>query len=107
MLSVVRKGGGSQPLSCLENRPTLTPVDEDRSVQIETLPRPGGGLTLPLTNGTQFWSLKPGGRLSRTITIAGGCEAVTTQTAQASTLSSNIKRCTIKGKVVVVIKRLK
>ncbi len=106
MLSVIRKGGGSQTHSCLENRPTLHPVDEDQSVQIETLPLPGGGLTVPLANATKFWGLKPGGRLSRTITIAGGCDAVTTQTAQAS-LSTNIKRCTIKGKIVVVIKRLR
>lgn len=107
MMAVVRRGGGSQTPSCLENRPTLHPVKEDQGVQIETLPLPGGGLTVPITNATKFWGLKPGGRLSRTITIAGGCDAVTTQTAQASRLSSNIKRCTIKGKIVVVIKRLR
>lgn len=107
MISVVRRGGGSQTPSCLENRPILHPVKEDQGVQVETLPHPSGGLTLPLANGMKFWSLKPGGRLSRTITIAGGCEAVTTQTAQASRLSEHIKRCTIGGKIVVMIKRLK
>jgi hypothetical protein len=106
VLAVVRRGGGSQSSSCLENRPTLRPVDEDEGVQVETLPLPGGGLTVPLTNATKFWGLKPGGRLSRTITIGGGCDRVTAQTAQASGLSEHVKRCTISGKIVVVIKRL-
>lgn len=106
MFAVVRRGGGSQTPACLEYRPSLIPVEESRGVQIETLPLPSGGLTVPLANATKFWSLKPGKRLSRTITIGGGCEGVTTQTAQASVLSENVKRCTIKGKIVVVIKRL-
>lgn len=106
MLSIVRRGGGSQTASCLQDRPTLRPVKKDEGVQIETLPLPSGGLTLPLTNATKFWALKPGGRLSRTITIGGGCDRATTQTATASGLSEHIKRCTISGKVVVVVKRV-
>ncbi len=76
-------------------------------MQAETLPLPSGGLTVPVANATKFWSLKPGGRLSRTITIGGGCETITAQSAQASVLPENIKRCTISGKVVVMIKPLK
>ena len=106
MLSVVRRGGGSQAPSCLENRPTLYTIKEDQGVQVETLPHPSAGLTLPLADATKFWSLKPGQRLSRTIAIGGGCETITAQSAHASTLSPSIKRCTIGGKVVVMIKRL-
>jgi hypothetical protein len=59
---------------------------------------------VPLTTDAKFWSLKPGGRISRTIKIGGGCD---TATATASRLSTYITRCTISGRVVVVIKRLK
>ena len=58
---------------------------------------------MPLTTDTKFWSLKPGGRISRTIKIGGGCD---TATAPASRLSDYITRCTISGRVVVVIKRV-
>jgi hypothetical protein len=103
MVSFIRKGGGAQDLPCLADRPTLRPVKADQGVQIETLVMPGGGLTLPLTGSTKMLALKPGQRIQRSIAIGGGCDTVTA-TATAS-LSSSIKRCTVRGKVVVTIKR--
>jgi hypothetical protein len=108
MVSFIRKGGASQTPSCLENRPVLRAANEKQGVNVGTLPQPGGELMVPLgANATRFWGLKPGQRLSRTITIGGGCDTVNVKTAIASRLSENIKRCTIGGKIVVVIKRLK
>ncbi len=104
MVSFARIGGGFQNSTCLENRPTLRPVRADQGVQIETLPLPSGGLTLPLTGSTKMLALKPGQRIQRSITIGGGCDTVTA-TARASRLSSNIRHCTVRGKVVVTIKR--
>lgn len=103
-ISLIRKGGGMEPRSCLENRPAVRSVQEKKGAQFETTAILGP-LTVPLgVTDTKFWSLKPGGRISRTIKIGGGCE---TTTATSSGLSEHIKRCTIGGRVVVVIKRLK
>ena len=103
LISFIRKGGGMEPPSCMKNRPNLNPVQKKKGVIVETT-APLGPLTVPLTTDTKFWSLKPGGRISRTIKIGGGCDNAT---AKASRLSSYITRCTISGHVVVVIKRLK
>jgi hypothetical protein len=106
MVSFIRKGGGVQTPSCMEDRPVLRAANEEQGMNVGTLPQPGGELMVPLgATGNRFWSLKPGQRLSRTITIGGGCDSVTTQTAIASRLSEHIKRCTVSGKIVVVIKR--
>ncbi|MGC1166843.1 MAG: hypothetical protein WA862_12110 [Solirubrobacterales bacterium] len=106
MVSFIRKGGASQTQSCLENRPTLRAANEKQGANVGTLPLPGGELMVPLgANAPRFLSLKPGQRLSRTITIGGGCDTIKVQTAIASRLSESIKRCTIAGKIVVVIKR--
>jgi hypothetical protein len=104
LVTLLRKGGGLESPACLENRPRLRSVFDEKGGSIETT-APLGRLTLPLTNSTKFWSLKPGGRISRTIKIGGGCDTVTVATS--SRLPTNIKRCTIAGRVVVVIKRLK
>jgi hypothetical protein len=104
MVSFIRKSNTMQNPSCLEGRPKARAIQEDKGVHVDALQLPGGLLTVPLANGTKFWGLKPGQRLSRTIKIGGGCETVT---AQASRLSEYIKRCTIGGRIVVVIKRLK
>jgi hypothetical protein len=103
LVSFIRRGGGAQDPSCLQDRPTLHPLKEEKGVQISTLPLPAGGLTLPLTNSTKMLALKPGQRIQRSIAIGGGCENVTA-TATAS-LSGNLRRCTVGGKVVVTIKR--
>lgn len=107
MISIIRRNGSPQTQSCLADRPTPRAVKEDEGVLIETAPQPHGLLIVPLgTNSGRFTSLKPGARLFRTITIAGGCQTATA-TAKASVLSEHIKRCTIGGKIVVVIKRPK
>jgi hypothetical protein len=104
LFTLIRKGGGSEPQSCIENRPTVHSVQDKKGANIETTSQLGP-LSVPLgASSTKFWSLKPGGRISRTIKIGGGCD---TATAQASRLSSSIKRCTIGGRIVVVIKRLR
>jgi hypothetical protein len=108
MVSFIRRSGGTQTPSCMENRPVLQAANHKQGVNVGTLPHPGGELMVPLgASGARFWSLKPGQRLARTITIGGGCDSVTAQTAIASRLSEHIKRCTIRGKIVVVIKRLR
>ena len=104
LVSFIRKSNTAQTQSCLEGRPKLRAIQEDKGVFVDTAQLPGGLLTVPLANGTKFWGLKPGQRLSRTIKIGGGCETVT---AQASRLSDYVTRCTIGGRIVVVIKRLK
>jgi hypothetical protein len=105
LISFIRKGNVTQTPSCLEGRPRLRAIQRDQGVNVDTAQMPGGALlTVPLTNATRFHSLKPGQRISRTIKIAGGCDTVT---AQASRLSEYITRCTIGGRIVVVIKRLK
>lgn len=104
LITLIRKGGGMEPQSCFEDRPTVHSVDDEKGANIETTSLLGP-LSVPLgANSTKFWSLKPGGRISRSIKIGGGCD---TATAQASGLSEHIKRCTIGGRIVVVIKRLK
>jgi hypothetical protein len=103
MINFIRKGGGMEPTSCTKNRPRLDAVQKKKGVNVETTASLGP-LTVPLTTDAKFWSLKPGGRISRTIRIGGGCEGVT---ATASRLSPYVTRCTISGRVVVVIKRLK
>lgn len=104
LVSFIRKSNTAQSPACLEGRPRPRAIQESRGVLVETTPIPSGLLTVPLANGTKFWGLKPGQRLSRTIKIGGGCDTVT---AQASRLSEYVKRCTIGGRIVVVIKRLK
>ncbi len=104
LLTLVRKSKTSQSHSCLANRPTVTSLKDDKGVHIDTTPLPQGSLAVPLVNSTKFWALTPGGRISRRIKIGGGCE---TATAHSSRLDSSIKRCTIGGTVVVVVKRLK
>jgi hypothetical protein len=103
MLALVRRKGGFQEQSCLQNRPSLRAIKKDEGVLIDTTPLPGGTIVVPLVNATRFWSLKPGQRLERTIAIGGGCDRVK---ATSSALNSHITRCTISGKIVVV-KRLK
>lgn len=104
LISLIRKSNTSQTQSCLKGRPAPHAIQENQGVYVDTTPQPQGLLTVPLANATKFWGLKPGDRLSRTIKIGGGCDTIT---AQASRLSDNIKRCTIGGRIVVVIKRLK
>jgi hypothetical protein len=104
LASFIRKSSTGQTPACMEGRPKLRAIQEGNGVLVDTAPLPGGLLTVPLANATKFWGLKPGQRLSRTIKIGGGCETVT---AQASRLSDYVKRCTIGGRIVVVIKRLK
>lgn len=104
LITFLRRGGGMEPASCLENRPSVYPVQKDKGVIVDTTATLGP-LTVPLgVNSTKFWSLKPGERISRSIRIGGGCD---TATATASALSTYIKRCTVGGRIVVVIKRLR
>jgi hypothetical protein len=106
MATFVRRGGGSQDPSCLENRPTLTALADERGTQIETLVQPSGGLTVPIGAGSpKFESLKRGQSIRRSVKIHGGCDAVAT-TATPSSLSTTIKYCAVKGRIVVTIKRV-
>ena len=108
MLTMIRKGGGSEPASCLEFRPTIhpTPAEEDRGVVVDTTAALGL-VSLPLgASSATFVGLKPGERIARTIKIGGGCDSAKVTTTRGR-LGTDIKRCTIGGHVVAVIKRLK
>jgi hypothetical protein len=106
MVTVVRQGGASQENSCLEDRPKLRALTENRGTHLETLARPGGGLTVPIGAGSpRFEALKKGQSIRRSIKIEGGCQTART-TAAASGLSEHIKYCTLRGRVVVTIKRV-
>ena len=101
LLTLVRRGGGAQPASCLEGRPKVRSLKDKKGAIVETTAALGP-LVVPLgANSVKFWKLKPGARIARHIRIGGGCE-----TATISRLSSSIKRCTIGGQIVVTIKRL-
>ncbi len=103
-LTLIRKGGGLASQSCLKDRPRLRSPLEDKGVSIETT-APLGPLTVPLgSSSAKFTSLKRNDRISRTIKIGGGCASPTVATS--SRLSEYITRCTIAGRIVVVIKRV-
>ena len=105
LISFARRSGSSQSASCLAGRPTPEAINESKGVYIDTTPRAYSYTALPLrASALDFAHLKPGKKIAEKIAISGGCDRIT---ASASALSENIKRCTVKGRVVVVIKRLK
>jgi hypothetical protein len=102
LITIQRKGKSAQTPACLSDRPKLEAVDEDQGVHVDTGPHPYGAIGVPVANAIDFWKLKRGRRISRTIKIGGGCDTIT---AHTSSLPSEITSCTIRGKLVVVIKR--
>ena len=102
-VTVVRAKPTPQNVGCLENRPEIA---TERSKVNAWATDPYVGVSGPLgATDLQFRKLRVGQTLKRTVPISGGCGKVSFGGAGASAISPNIRSCTIRGKVVVMVKR--
>lgn len=102
VVSPARPARFLQRADCRKERPSID-TDKERlgwSVEPPALSVPTG-----IVN-TKLWNLKPGREVRGTTRIGGGCGRASV-TAHASAIPSTITSCTLTGRVVVNIKRLR
>jgi hypothetical protein len=106
LILLTRHGGGRQTYSCASERPTPRAIDAGRGVRMETLLVPTASwIAVPIKpRSLAFSELKRGERLSTKVKIRGRCDRIA---AHASALPEGITNCTVRGKIVVTIKRVK
>lgn len=103
MLNIGRLGGGRQDMTCMRHRPTLQPP---YGTILDTLPFTEETISLPLGQlSMKLAKLRVGQRISRVVTLGPGCDPARVR-AGAARLDSNIRRCTLQGRVVVTVRRL-
>ncbi len=103
LLTLQRKSNTTQDGQCLRDRPTPEALDQDQGVNIDTAQVPYGALTVPAASALKFWKLRKGGRVRNTIKISGRCDRAD---AGVSSLPDEIKRCTVHGTIVLIVKRI-
>lgn len=101
---IARMKPSPQDPRCSEKRQPITAEGEDEKGWAVD---PNVGIIAPLgASDWDFWRLKVGQTLKRTVTISGGCGKASFKTgAGASAIPSEIRSCVVKGKAVVMIKR--
>lgn len=103
MVNIGRIGGGRQDMTCMRNRPSVHPP---YGTVADTLPFTEQTISFPIGQlSMAFAKLRVGQRISRVVTLGPGCDPMRVR-AGAARLDSNIRRCTIEGRVVVMVKRL-
>jgi hypothetical protein len=105
LIHLARRNKKHQEFSCLQDRPIPLAVRSNEGVYVDTTPQPYGEFQVPLrAHWADFYLMKPGERLKEKIKIHGRCDRVT---AHASALPEEIRSCTVGGRIVVTIKRLR
>jgi hypothetical protein len=102
-VTIFRSKATPQTASCAQQRPK---IEAESEASQGWLADPFVGVIAPLgATDVQFRKLKVGETLRRTVTISGGCRKASFGAGASAAVSSYIRSCVVKGKVIVMVKR--